>query len=61
MQKRAILYGWLFLLLVSCSPSFPCNVNAFEGSCLRTRDFASAEATKGLCDRPLETFARSLF
>ena len=22
-------------------------------------DFASAEATKGLCDRPLETFARS--
>ena len=26
---------------------------------LRMRDFASAEATKGLCDRPLETFARS--
>ena len=24
---------------------------------LRTRDFASAEATKGLCDRPLGTFA----
>ena len=28
-----------------------------RGPRLRTRDFASAEATKGLCDRPLETFA----
>ena len=51
----------LFAVLVSYSPSFPCNVNAFKGSRLRTRDFASTEATKGLYDRPLETFARSLF
>ena len=51
----------LFAVLVSYSPSFPCNVNTFEGARLRTRDFAFAEATKGLCNRPLETFARSLF
>jgi len=26
---------------------------------MKARGFASAEATKGLCDRPLETFAAS--
>ena len=45
---------------VSLRLTAPSAEGAFWGSASADAgDFASAEATKGLCDRPLETFARS--
>ena len=45
---------------VSLRLTAPSAEGAFWGPRLRTRDFASAEATKGLSDRPLETFGSLL-
>ena len=45
---------------VSLRPTAPSAEGAFwDSASADAGDFASAEATKGLCDRPLETFARS--
>ena len=45
---------------VSLRLTAPSAEGAFWGPRLRTRDFASAEATKGLSERPLETFGSPL-